>query len=191
MIRVAIVDDHPAVRAGLEAVLDGVFDIEPVGSADGLAKVKPLLYRTRPDVILMDYHLLDEDGLIACRHIKKDIPAPRILLYTAYASSALALPASLAGADGVLNKSVPSQELCEAIRRVASGERVGPLVTDDLIAQARRGLHGQDLRILDHLLAGTPADEICGELGIDSLALDEATDGLIVTLRIDVPTINA
>ena len=191
MIRVAIVDDHPALRAGLEAVLDGAFDIEPVGSAERLAEVEPLLYRARPDVILLDYHMPDADGLIACRQIKKNVPAPRVLLYTAYASSVLAVPAMLAGADGVLSKGVPAQELCEAIRRVTGGERVGPALSDDLLERARGRVHGQDRVVLDLLLADTPADEICGELGIDAEALDEATDALITALRVDMPTVDA
>lgn len=126
MIRIAIVDDHPAVLAGLEAVLRGEPGLVPVGSARQLTEVEPLLYRTKPDIILLDYHLPGADGLVACRHIKLQLLAPRVLLYTAYASSDLALPARLAGADGVLGKGVPARELYDAVRRVSRGERIGP-----------------------------------------------------------------
>lgn len=191
MIRIAIVDDHPALRAGLEAVLRSEPGIEPVGAAGRQEEILPLLHRTRPDVVLLDYHLPGTDGLTVCRQIKQDVLAPRVLLYSAYASSELTIPARLAGADGVLNKGVPAFELYDAVRRVSEGEYVGPPLTDDLIDHARGRLSDMQLRIFDRLLQDATPQQICDELDVDAQQLGLATDALILKLGVDVPVTGA
>ena len=75
MIRVAIVDDHHAVRLGLTSALKSEPGLVPVGVAAGAAELEPLLYRSRPDVVLLDHSLPDGDGLTLCHGIKGRPPA--------------------------------------------------------------------------------------------------------------------
>jgi DNA-binding NarL/FixJ family response regulator len=64
MIRIAVIDDHPALRAGLRTVIDAEPGLVFVGeSAGDEESVWPLLRRTEPDLILLDYHLPHGDGL--------------------------------------------------------------------------------------------------------------------------------
>ena len=63
MIRVAIVDDHHALRLGLDTAIRSEPGLVPAGVAATAAELAPLLYRTRPDVVLLDYNLPDTDGL--------------------------------------------------------------------------------------------------------------------------------
>ncbi len=191
MIRIALVDDHPALRAGLEAVLRSEPGIEPVGAAASREEILPLLHRTRPDVVLLDYHLPGADGLTVCREIKQDLLAPRVLLYSAYASSELVISARLAGADGVLNKGVPAFELFDALRRVSRGERVGPPVTDDLIDRARGRLGGVQLQLFDRLLEDAAPQQLCDQFDLDARQLGLAVDALIVKLGVDVSATGA
>jgi DNA-binding NarL/FixJ family response regulator len=74
MIRVAVLDDHPAVRAGVQAILAPEPDLISVGSAANEEQVWPLLRRTRPDVIVLGFHHPGRDGLALCLDIK---PGPR------------------------------------------------------------------------------------------------------------------
>ncbi len=67
MIRVAVLDDHPAVRSGLQAILAPEPDLLLVGSAANDEQVWPLLRDTRPDVIVLDVHHPGRDGLCAWR----------------------------------------------------------------------------------------------------------------------------
>jgi DNA-binding NarL/FixJ family response regulator len=83
MIRVLVVDDHPVLRAGLEAVLRAEPGFRCVGgAADGQAMWR-LLRRTRPDVVVLDHRLGDEDGVALCRALRTEPVAPAVLLYTA------------------------------------------------------------------------------------------------------------
>jgi DNA-binding NarL/FixJ family response regulator len=187
VIRIIVVDDHPALRAGLETVLKAEPGIVPVGSADSGLSLWPLLNTTRPDIVLLDYHLPGEDGLTLCRRLKSQALAPKVLLYSAYAGSALAIPALLAGADGVIPKSIPALELFEAIRQVAGGERVIPPVPRELLTDAHRRIEEEDLPILGMALDDTPHGEMAQVLGIDASDLARRIERMIHVLRVDVP----
>ena len=189
MIRIVVVDDHPALRAGLDTVLQSEPGLIPVGSVAGAEELWPVLYRTRPDLVLLDYHLPGDDGLQLCRRIKNELPAPRVLMYSAYAGSELALPARLAGADGLVGKHIPALELFEAIRLVARGEHLAPDVAHEQLAEASQRLDPEDLPILGMLLDRTPHADVAHVLQLDREALDHRLDRMIARLRVEVPEI--
>ena len=122
MIRIVVVDDHPALRAGLQTVLESEPGIVYAGESDGGEEsLWPLLRRVEPDVVLLDYHLPKGDGLQLCYRIKQHVPAPAVIIFSAYASPDLQLPAQLAKADALLNKGVGARELFESIRGCRRG----------------------------------------------------------------------
>jgi DNA-binding NarL/FixJ family response regulator len=123
MIRVAVLDDHPAVRAGLEAILAREPDLIGVGSAADAEELWPLLRRTRPDVVVLDVHHPGPDGLELCLDIKRDLHAPAVVLYPASTPDALVLAAAVAGVDAIVGKSSSNRALLEAIREVAHARR--------------------------------------------------------------------
>ncbi|HEU4975843.1 MAG TPA: response regulator transcription factor [Baekduia sp.] len=188
MIRLLIVDDHPAMRAGLTAVLRAEPGIVPLATASSAEDLEPALHRTRPDVVLLDYHLPGSDGLRLCRRIKQELPAPGVLLYSAYADASLVIPAILAGADGLLNKSVPANELYDALRAVARGDRVLPPVPRQLMNQASQELDSEDLPILSMVLDGTPTAEVAKTLRMEPRAVLARIDTMIDRLRVEVPS---
>jgi DNA-binding NarL/FixJ family response regulator len=187
MIRVILVDDHPAMRAGLTAVLRSEPGIVALGAASSADDLPLTLNRTRPDVVLLDYHLPGTDGLTICRRLKRMVPAPAVLLYSAYADGSLVVPALLAGADGMLHKSAPAPELFDAIRTVARGDRVLPPVDRELLEAAGAELDPQDLPILGMTIDGTPPAEIAATLRLDPAELSERIDAMVQRLRVDVP----
>ena len=116
MIRVLIVDDHPVLRAGLESVLRSEPGFRCVGTAaDGTAMWR-LLRRTRPEVVVLDHRLGDEDGVELCRALRAEPVAPAVLLYTADPSAELRASAVEAGASGLVDKAVAVDVLFDAIR---------------------------------------------------------------------------
>ena len=177
MIRILIVDDHPAMRAGLSAALRAEPSLVPLNVASSVADLWPTLNRTKPDVVVLDYHLPGDDGLVLCRRIKRQVPPPAVLLYSAYADASLTIPARLAGVDGLINKSAPANELYDAIRRVARGERVLPPISRELLDAAGRDLAPEELPILGMTLENTSVSEMATALGVTQKTLCTASTG--------------
>jgi DNA-binding NarL/FixJ family response regulator len=192
MIRVAVVDDHPALRAGLQTVLDAEPHIVFVGESDGAEEnVWPMLTRVRPDVVLLDYHLPRGDGLQLCYRIKKDVPAPRVIIFTAYASPALALPATLARADGVLAKGAGARDLFSAIRLVYAGEQLLPPISATVLEEATADLYGDDPALIGMLLDGASEADVAQTLRIPVKDVRHSVQRILSALRIDVPAARA
>jgi DNA-binding NarL/FixJ family response regulator len=187
MIRVAIADDHPAVQVGLQAALRAEPGLVPVGVAGSPAELEPLLYRTRPDVVLLDYHLPGADGLTVCRRLKADPPSPAVLLYSAFADESLTVPALVAGADGIVHKSAAPRELFDAIRRVARGEGAMPPVSDRMLRAAADVLDEQDLPILAMLVDRTTPAEIGDALRIPRAAVSARIPAILARIKAPVP----
>lgn len=188
MIRVLIVDDHPALRAGLSAVLRAEPGLVVLGTAESEADVWPELARTRPDVVILDYHLPSSDGLTICRRVKRTLPPPGVLLYSAYADTSLVIPALLAGADGMVSKSAAAAELYDAIRQVSRGERVMPPVSREVLTRAHRQLDEDDLPLLAMLLDGTRPGDVAETMGMTADDLAHRIDRMISRLKVEVAT---
>jgi DNA-binding NarL/FixJ family response regulator len=187
MIRMLLVDDHPALRTGLTAVLRAEPGLVPLGTAADEEELWPALNRTKPDVVLLDYHLPPADGLVLCRRIKRTMPPPRVLLYSAYADASLVIPAMLAGADGVVNKGAPAPELYDAVRTVARGERVMPPLSRELLDAAHARLDDEDIPVLMMALDGTPEGEIARTIGVPAEEMAHRLDRMIARLKVEVP----
>ena len=187
MIRVAIADDHHAVRLGLHAAIRSEPGLVPVGAASDGGSLAPLLHSTDPDVLLLDYHLPDTDGLTLCRRIKADPPAPAVILYSGFADDSMTVPALVAGADGIVHKGVPARELFEAIRVVAGGGHALPPISQPLLHAAGEALDPEDLPVLAMLVDGTTAADIAATLQIDRATLRDRITRMLGRLKVPVP----
>jgi DNA-binding NarL/FixJ family response regulator len=187
MIRILLVDDHPALRAGLTAVLRAEPGLVPLGTAASEEELWPALQRTKPDVVILDYHLPPADGLQLCRRIKRTMPPPGVLLYSAYADASLVIPGVLAGADAVVNKGAPAAELYDAIRRVGRGEKVMPPISRELLDEAMGRLPSDDLPALMMLLEGNAPEEVAKTLGRSGEDFGHTIERMISRLKVDVP----
>jgi two-component system response regulator DevR len=167
MLRVALLDDHPAVLAGLRRLIDSEPDLAVAAAASSAAKLARELDGLRPDVLVVDYDLARDDGLSHCRRIKSRPQPPAVIIYSAYAGSALTLAARAAQADGVVDKAGPVPALLSAIRRVANGEIVISSVPRDVFEAAVARLDDDDLPVLAMLLDREPLDSIAQALHTD------------------------
>jgi DNA-binding NarL/FixJ family response regulator len=188
MIRVVVVDDHPALRAGLHTVLDAEPGLVYAGESNGEEEhIWPILTRVRPDLLLLDYHLPRGDGLQLCYRIKQQVPAPKVALFTAYASPSLALPASLACADAVLDKGLGARELFESIRRVNAGERLVPAVSQALLEDTARRLDREERTIMCMLLDGASHRDVAGVMQMDPRQVRHTVQRILSVLRLEMP----
>lgn len=182
MIRILIVDDHPAVRAGLVAVLRSEPGLVPVGAASDDHEGWRLVQRARPDLVLLDLHLPGGNSLALCRRIKAQEPQARVLIYSAFAHDELTIAATLAGADGILDKTSPMLELFDGIRRVARGERLLAPITPERLQEARSRIPTPDWPIVAMLLDGTDDGDIASTLALRPEELDGRVERLLARL---------
>ncbi|MFD8734552.1 response regulator [Streptomyces sp. NPDC059618] len=137
VIRLALVDDDPLVRAGLTLMLGGAEDIEIVGEAADGAEAEDLVDRASPDVVLMDIRMPGVDGLTATERLRSRRTPPQVVVLTTFHADEQVLRALRAGAAGFVLKDTPPAEIVAAVRRVAAGDPVlSPAVTRQLMAHA-------------------------------------------------------
>ena len=120
-IRIALVDDHPVVLAGIRALLLGVPDIELVGEANTGAAGLKAICECLPDIAVIDLSLPDFNGIELARRLNKRCPEVKIIALTVHEDRAYVHPVLDAGARGYLLKRSAGDELLRAIRAVNQG----------------------------------------------------------------------
>lgn len=189
-IRVLIVDDHPVVRDGLRGMFSGEPGFEVAGEAADGGEAVALARSLQPDVILMDLHMPNVDGVSAIRQLAEQGSEARVLVLTTYDQDSYVLPAIEAGATGYLLKDAPREELLRAVRAVAQGETIlSPSVAGRLVDQVRNpqqdALSQRELEILALVAAGTTNREIARELFISEATVK--THLLHIYEKLEVP----
>ena len=128
-MRVLVADDHPMFRAGMVMLLEADPRTEHVGQAGTGAEAVDLAVTLRPDVVVMDLHLPDLDGVTATRRILEQVPDVGILVLTMSDEDDAVVAALQAGARGYLLKEAGPAEILAAILSVGEGASVfGPSI---------------------------------------------------------------
>ncbi len=153
-IRIAIVDDHALVRAGLVRLLSARYDV--IGEAADTASALALVRRASPDLLLLDLSLPDRDGLSAIPDLIAASPNTRILILTMYDEPEYAAAAVAAGACGLVSKSASADTLYAAIDAAVKGTLERPSF----------GLTEREQDVLSLLGEGKEDAEIAALLGI-------------------------
>lgn len=161
-------DDHPIMREGIAAIIDGQDDVVSVGeAADGKSAIEQ--YRTlRPDVVVMDLRMPGLGGVEATTQIRREFPTARIIILTTYEGDEDIHRALAAGAQGYLLKHAVSKELLDSIREVYSGRRhITPAMAARLAEHTPRvGLTSRELEVVHLIATGLRNKEIGAKLDI-------------------------
>jgi DNA-binding NarL/FixJ family response regulator len=135
MTRVLIVDDHAAIRRGVQSILQSAPEWEFCGEADNGREAVRMAEELKPEVIIMDVSMPVLNGLEATRLIRDSLPATKILLLTLHSSAELVRSAFRAGARGYVLKSDAEHELLRALHIVlGEGTYISPTI-DAVAAQ--------------------------------------------------------
>lgn len=153
-LRLLIVDDHEVVRQGLVALLARRPEFQVVAEAGSVSEALLAARRYEPDLVVMDVRLPDGSGIEACREIRAELPATRVVMLTSYPDEEAVLSAILAGASGYLLKQIRGRDLVAALEAVGRGDSLlDPAVTERVLERVRRAASGGEQDELSKLTA--------------------------------------
>jgi DNA-binding NarL/FixJ family response regulator len=167
-IRLALVEDHQALRQGLELLL-GQSGCLVVGTAGDRATGAAVVRAYEPDVVVIDVALGEDSGIDLTRDLLEERPDRRIVLYTGSTDEEQLLDGLDVGARGYALKEGAPSELMEAIAEVAGGgtyvdPRLRPALLSERATQRQPTLSAREREIIQLLAEGLTGDEVADHL---------------------------
>jgi DNA-binding NarL/FixJ family response regulator len=181
-IRVLIVDDHFATRLGLSVPINAEKDMTVIAEAGTGGKAVAQYREHRPDVVLMDYDLPDQNGVQTLSIIRNEFPDARVLMLTILEGEEDIWRAVSAGARGYLTKSSECEQVLAAIRAIAAGDTYFPpeIIAKIRAREKRKPLTERELEILRLLVRGHSTKEI-----VDLMKLSMGTIRLHISIILE------
>src|SRR6185312_11350091 len=167
-IRILTVDDHPLLRAGIEALVSSQADMRVVAECSNGRDAIQQFRTHRPDVTLMDLQMPEMSGTDAIIAIRAEFPDARIIVLTTYAGDVQALRALQAGARGYLLKDAVQDELLDTIRAVHAGKKtLSPTISQEIAEHATDdALTKGEIDVLRLIAEGKANKQIADQLSI-------------------------
>ena len=139
VIKVLLVDDQTLIRQGIRLLLEIEPDIQVVGQAANGRAALEQVEALHPDVVLMDVRMPEMDGVVATRTLSADHPEVKVIILTTFEDDETVFEGLKAGARGYLLKDISSEEMAQAVRKVAAGEAlIEPRLTRKVLAEFSR-----------------------------------------------------
>jgi len=175
MIRVLVVDDHPAMRRGLKEIVNDSPDLEVIAEAGNAAEALAQVRTHNPDVVLMDITMPGRTGLEALADIRIEQPSPPVLICSIHAEEEYAIRALKSGAAGYIPKDSDPDEIVSALKRIAGGKRyitpeLAELLAADVGGEGDRPPHetlsNREFEVLRGLGKGKQVGQIASEMSL-------------------------
>jgi two-component system response regulator DesR len=165
MIRLLLADDQELIRSALAALLTLQEDFEVVAAVGRGDEVVAAAQAHHPDVALLDIDMPGIDGLAAAGVLAQQVPQCRSLILTTFGRPGYLRRAMESGAGGFVVKDAPAEQLADAIRRVAAGERVvDPALAAATLASGASPLTARERDVLVAARPGATVAEIARQL---------------------------
>jgi two-component system, NarL family, response regulator DevR len=195
-LRLLVVDDHEVVRQGLVSMLGRREGFQVVGEAGTAADAVEMAQKFQPDLVIMDVRLPDGSGIEACREIRSQLPATRVVILTSYPDEEAVFSAIVAGASAYLLKQIRARDLVSAIEAVGRGESLlDPAVTEKVLERVRRIASGvehdelaqltqQERKILALVAEGKTNKEIADEVFLSDKTVKNYVSSILSKLNL-------
>ncbi|WP_244210820.1 response regulator [Amycolatopsis kentuckyensis] len=190
---VVLADTRPAVRRGVRAMLERSAAISVVGEAATTAAVLAETTRLRPDVLVIDLQLGDDDGIAVIAKIVRVAPGTAVLVFSEIDDDRTITAAFQAGARGYLIKDAGADQILRGVQAVAAGEAiVGQAIAGRLGAWLRPGaepdpypfaqLTAREREVLDRIAAGKSNPAIATELALSPKTISNRVSAIFAKL---------
>lgn len=175
MIRVFIADDHPVVRAGIKQILAEAQDIELCGEAENGQEALDKLDRCKPHVLILDVAMPGRGGVETLKRVTDTNPEIAVIILSMYPEDQYALRLLKSGASGYLTKECASDQLVNAVRKVAQGKKyisstLAEILADNITGNGDQPPHqelsNREYQIFCLLASGRRVSEIADELSL-------------------------
>ncbi len=181
-----LVDDHPAFRKGMAALIESEPGLEVVGQTGDGGEALALYRQKHPDIVLMDLRLPGLGGVEATMAIRKEFPDARIIVLTTFDTDEDIYRAVQSGAKSYLLKDTPEDELAATIRAVHAGEPALPEKMAKRLAerQQRADLSPRETEVLQLLTKGRSNKEIAASLFVSEDTVKAHLKTLFAKLKV-------
>ena len=184
MIRVAIVEDHPAIAEGLAALIKGSPDVTVVGTAGDISSASTLIEHEEPDVVLCDIRLAGAgDGFDL---VERHRSGPAFVILSAYWYPSYHVRAVESGAKGYLSKMATVDQIIGAVKAVAGGGTAFPPASRQAASDALRVPTPREIESLELVAEGMSNAEIAERLSLRVKTVESQLRRLFD--RYDVPS---
>ena len=194
-VRILIADDHPVFRGGLRALLSTDPDFDVVGEAASGTEAIELTQTQQPDVVLMDLHMPDVDGVEATSQILRANPDIAVLVLTMFDDDDSVVAAMRAGARGYVLKGTNQAQILHSIHAVgAGGAAFGPSVAQRMLDHFTRSakepatpfpeLTDREREVLDLIAQGQSNQRIAARLSISEKTVRNNVSNIFTKLAV-------
>ncbi len=168
MTKVAVVDDHGVVLAGLKFVLSRAEGMEVVATAESAEDILGFYEKAKPDVLLLDIRMPSVSGLDALETLRKSHPDAKVAMLTTSELEEDIFRALKLGANGYIPKDSRPAEIAKAVREIASGGRYIPEDIQRIfdMRQGVKSLSAREISIIQLAAKGFSSPEVAEMLGI-------------------------
>jgi two-component system response regulator DesR len=165
VIRLLLADDQTLVRTALATLLELEDDFEVIAQVGRGDEVVAAAIEAKPDVALLDIEMPGIDGLAAAAALAHEVPSCRVIILTTFGRPGYLRRAMESGALGFVVKDAPAEQLADAVRRVAVGERVvDPALAAATLAGGPSPLTGRERDVLVASRGGATVADIAARL---------------------------
>lgn len=166
-IRILLVEDHILMRMGFASAVRSESDMVVVGEVDDGARVMENFRKYKPDVTIVDLRLPRVDGIEVIKTIRKESANARILVLSSYAGGDDVSRAIQSGASGYVLKTMPLEQVLDAVRVVyAGGQYIPREIASRISERIHSDLSPREIEVLRFIARGLSNKEIASALGI-------------------------